>query len=55
MRNNRFLVIDQLPDLERKEADDQLEHGQIDIEESDTEQDDDPIHFPAAWSITGRE
>lgn len=46
VRNNRFLVIDQLPDLQRKEAYDQLQHGQIHIEELHTEQNDHPIHIP---------
>ena len=46
LRSNQFLVIDQLPDLQRKEAYDQLQHGQIHIEELHTEQNDHPIHIP---------
>ena len=46
VRNNQFLVIDQLPDLQRKEAYDQLQHGQIHIEELHTEQNNHPIHIP---------
>jgi hypothetical protein len=46
LRNDQFLVIDRLPDLQRKEAYDQLQHGQIHIEELHSLQDHHPIHIP---------
>lgn len=46
VRNNQFLVIDQLPDLQRKEAYDQLRRGQIHIEELHTEEEHHPIRIP---------
>ena len=46
VRGNQFLVIDQLPELQRKEAYDQLQHGQIHIEELHTEEEHHPIHIP---------
>ena len=46
VRLNQFLVIDRLPDLQRKEAYDQLQRGQAYIEELHTKQDDHPIHIP---------
>jgi hypothetical protein len=47
VRLNQFLVIDQLPDLQRKEAYDQLQQGQIYIEELHTREDHHPIHIPS--------
>lgn len=47
IRLNDFLVIDRLPDLQRKEAYDQLQRGQAYIEELHTKQDDRPIHIPS--------
>ena len=46
VRLNQFLVIDRLPDLQRKEAYDQLQRGQIYIEELHTQEDNHPIHIP---------
>jgi len=46
-RLNQFLAIDRLPDLQRKEAYDQLQHGQIHIEELHTEEDHHPFHIPS--------
>ncbi len=47
LRLNKFLVMDRLPDLQRKEAYDQLQHGQIYIEELHTLDGRQPIHIPA--------
>jgi hypothetical protein len=46
LRLNQFLVIDRLPDLQRKQAYDQLQRGQAYIEELQTTQDHHPIHIP---------
>ncbi|HXP81922.1 MAG TPA: hypothetical protein VN976_18630 [Verrucomicrobiae bacterium] len=46
VRLNQFLVVDRLPDLQRKEAYNQLQRGQAYIEELHTKQDDQPIHIP---------
>jgi hypothetical protein len=43
---HQFLAIDRLPDLERKEAYDQLQRGQAHIEELHTNEDHHPIHIP---------
>lgn len=43
---NQFLVIDRLPELQRKEAYDQLQHGQLYIEELHAEEDHHPIRIP---------
>jgi hypothetical protein len=44
VRLNQFLAIDRLPDSQRKEAYDQLQRGQIYIEELHTREDHHPIH-----------
>jgi hypothetical protein len=46
VRLNQFLVIDRLPDLQRKDTYNQLQRGQAYIEELHTKQDDRPIHIP---------
>lgn len=46
VRLNQFLVMDHLPDPKRKEAYDQLQHGQIYIEELHTQEDHHPIRIP---------
>ena len=46
VRLNQFLTIDRLPDLERQEAYDQLQQGQIHIEELHTQENHHPIHIP---------
>jgi len=46
VRLHQFLVIDRLPDLQRKEAYDQLQRVQAYIEELHTNQDHHPIHIP---------
>jgi hypothetical protein len=46
VRLHQFLVIDRLPELQRKEAYDQLQRGQAYIEELKTNQDHHPIHIP---------
>ena len=47
VRLNQFFVIDRLPDLQRKEAYDQQQQGQVYIEESHTREDHHPIHIPS--------
>lgn len=44
---NQFLVMDRLPDLQRKEAYDQLQQGQVYIEELHTQEDHHTIHVPS--------
>jgi hypothetical protein len=44
---NRFLVIDRLPDLQRKQAYDQLQQGEVYIEELHTRENQHPIHIPS--------
>jgi hypothetical protein len=46
-RLNQFLIVDRLPDLQRREAYDQLQRGQAYIEELHTKQDNRPIHIPS--------
>jgi len=46
IRRDQFLVIDRLPDPARKEAYDQLQMGQIFVEESHTLEGNHPIHVP---------
>ena len=48
IRHNQFLVIDHLADPSRREAYDQLQHGQIHIEELHTLQGGGPISIPNA-------
>jgi hypothetical protein len=45
---NQFLIVDRLPDLQRKEAYEQLQKGQIYIEELNTQADHHPIPIPNA-------
>ena len=47
IRLNEFLAIDRLPDLQRKDAYDQLQRGQAYIEELHTKQYDRPFHIPS--------
>ena len=47
LRLNQFLIIDRLPDLQRKEAYDQLQHGQVYIEELHTQEGHHPIRIPS--------
>jgi hypothetical protein len=47
VRLDRFLAVDRLPGLQRKEAYDQLQQGQIYIEELHTREDHHPIHIPS--------
>jgi hypothetical protein len=47
LRLNQFLVVDRLPDLQRKEAYDQLQRGEIYIEELHTQKDHHPILIPS--------
>jgi len=47
VRLNQFLIIDHLPDLQRKDAYDQLQQGQIYIEELYTREDHHTIHIPS--------
>jgi len=47
VRLNRFLVIDRLPDLQRKQAYDQLQQGEVYIEELHTRENQHPIHIPS--------
>jgi hypothetical protein len=47
VRLDQFLVIDRLPDLQRKGAYDQLQQGQVYIEELHTREDHHPIHIPS--------
>jgi hypothetical protein len=47
LRLNRFLVMDNSPEAQRKEAYDQLQQGQIYIEELHTREDQHPIHIPS--------
>jgi hypothetical protein len=44
---DQFLAVDRLPDAQRKEAYDQLQQGQIYIEELHTREDHHPIHIPS--------
>jgi hypothetical protein len=46
VRLNQFLIVDRLPDLQRKEAYGQLQRGQAYIEELHTREDRHPIHIP---------
>jgi hypothetical protein len=46
LRLNQFLIVDRLPDLQRKEAYGQLQRGQAYIEELHTREDRHPIHIP---------
>ena len=46
LQNNRFLVIDQLPDAQCKEAYEQLHRGQLFIQEMNTLDGHLPIHIP---------
>jgi hypothetical protein len=46
-RDNRFLTIDRLPDLQRQEIYGQLQRGQIYIEELRTQEDHRPIRVPS--------
>jgi hypothetical protein len=47
VRLNQFLVVDRLPDLQRKDAYNELQRGQAYIEELHTKLDDRPIHIPS--------
>jgi hypothetical protein len=47
VRLNQFLVVDRLPVPQRKEAYDQLQHGQLHIEELHTQEGDHPIRIPS--------
>jgi len=47
LRLNQFLAIDRLPDSQRKEAYDQLQQGQIYIQELHSEEEGHPIHIPS--------
>jgi hypothetical protein len=47
IRLNQFLVMDHLPDLQRKEAYDQIRQGQVYIEELHTQEGHHPIHIPS--------
>jgi hypothetical protein len=44
---DQFLIMDRLPDVQRIEAYDQLQKGQVYIEELHTQQDHHPIHIPS--------
>lgn len=44
LRRNQFLIVDRLPDLRRQQAYDQLQQGQIYIEETHARDDDRPLH-----------
>ena len=46
VRLNQFLVIDRLPDLQRQKTYDQLQRGQVYIEELHTQQDQHLIYIP---------
>lgn len=46
VRHNQFLIVDRLPDLRRREAYDQLQQGQIYIEDLDIREDDRPVPIP---------
>ncbi len=46
-RANQFLIVDRLPDAQRKAAYDQLKRGQIYIEEMHAEEDHHPIRVPS--------
>jgi hypothetical protein len=46
VRLNQFLTIDRLPDIERQEAYDQLQQGQIHIEELHTQENHHSIRIP---------
>ena len=46
VRLDQFLVMDRLPDLQRKEAYDQLQQGQIHIDELHTQENNHSIHIP---------
>jgi len=47
LRLNQFLVIDRLPDSKRKEAYDQLQRGEIYIQELHSTEEGRPIHIPS--------
>ena len=47
LRLNQFLAIDRLPDSQRNEAYDQLQQGQIYIQELHSEEEGHPIHIPS--------
>jgi len=47
IRMNQFLAVDRLPDSQRKEVYDQLQRGQIYIEELHTREDHHLIHIPS--------
>jgi hypothetical protein len=47
VRLDQFLAVDRLPDLQRKDAYDQMQQGQIYIEELHTREDRHPIHIPS--------
>lgn len=47
VRLDQFLAIDRLPDLQRKQAYDQIQKGQVYIEELHTQEDHHPIHIPS--------
>jgi hypothetical protein len=46
-RLNQFLLVDRFPDLQRQEAYEQLQHGEVYIEELDTQDDHHAIHVPS--------
>jgi len=46
LRHNRFLFIDRLPDLQRREAYDQLQRGEVYTQELDSLEDHRAIHVP---------
>ena len=46
LRLNQFLAIDRFPDSQRKEVYDQLQRGQIYIQEMHSEEEGRPIHIP---------
>lgn len=48
VRRSQFLAVDRLPDSRRQQAYDQLQQGQIYIEELHVRDDDRPLHVPNA-------
>ena len=47
LRLDQFLILDRLPDVQRKDVYDQVQHGEVYIEELHTQQDNHPIRIPS--------
>ena len=47
IRLDQFLILDRLPDLQRKDVYNQVQHGEVYIEELHTQEDHHPIRIPS--------